>query len=98
MQKVKIQEHTFNPQSTYLIEMIAIYVSVHPEQSPHDRSHGVSEVPRERNTDFVREGCLVIEDILSPVHQCIDVFRGRKFGWPFELDTVFPEVFVPDGG
>ena len=41
---------TFNTQSTNLIEVIAIQVSVYPEQSTDNGFDSVPEVPRERHT------------------------------------------------
>lgn len=45
-------------------------------------------------TYFVGEDGFVFEEILDPVHQCIDVFWCWEFGGAFVFDAVFPEVFI----
>jgi len=41
---------TFNPQGTNLLKVTAVDVRVHPEKSPDDGFHRVTEIPRERDT------------------------------------------------
>jgi len=43
-------------------------------------------------TDLVREDRLVVQKTLGPVHERIDIIRGRKFGRALVLDTILPEV------
>lgn len=49
-----------------------------------------------KRTNLVWEDPLVIENVLRPVHQSVDVVRRSKLGGPLVLDAVFPEVFVPE--
>lgn len=35
---------TFDPESAYVVKVVAIDVSVHPEQTPHDRFDCITEV------------------------------------------------------
>lgn len=48
-------------------------------------------------TYLIWEDILVVQDVLGPVHQSIDVLWGWKFGRLFVLDPVFPQVLVPTG-
>ena len=50
----------------------------------------------EGNTDGIGEGGLVVEEILGPVHQGVDIFRRRELRWALVPDAILPEVFVPD--
>ncbi len=42
-----MRRHTFDPKSTDLIKMIAVYVRVYAEQPSHDGAHGIFECTRE---------------------------------------------------
>jgi hypothetical protein len=47
-----------------------------------------------RSTDGVWEDSLVVEDILSPVHESINIFGRRKLCGAFVAHAIFPKVFV----
>jgi len=40
--------------------------------------------------DFTGEYRLVVEKTLNPVHQIVDIHRGREFCGSFVRDAVFP--------
>jgi len=46
-------------------------------------------------TYLIWEYILVVQEVLGPVHQRVNVFRSWKFGRFLVLDTVFPQVFIP---
>lgn len=41
-------------------------------------------------TNFVWENGFVLEKILCPVHECVDILRGREFSRSFILVAIFP--------
>jgi hypothetical protein len=47
---------TFDPKSTDLIKMIAVYVRVHAEQPSHDGAYGIFECTRKRDAYAVVRG------------------------------------------
>lgn len=48
-------------------------------------------------TDFWREKCFIIKLILNPGHQVIDVLWSRTFDWLFNVGSISPMVFIPEG-
>lgn len=46
-------------------------------------------------TYLIWEDVLVVQDVLSPIHQSVDVLWSWKLCRPLVLDTVFPQVLVP---
>jgi hypothetical protein len=50
----------------------------------------------EDHTDSIREDSLVVEDILSPVHEGVDILRRGKLCGTLVAHAVFPEIFVSD--
>lgn len=46
-------------------------------------------------TYLIWEDIVVVQNVLSPIHQSVNVFWGWKFGRPLVLDAVFPQVLVP---
>ena len=49
---------------------------------------------RKSRTDLVGKDGLVLEEVLCPVHERIDIVRGRELGGAFVLVAIFPQVFV----
>jgi len=84
----------FDAERADLIKVVAVYVRVHAEQSSHDGAHGVFERPRERHTDRIREDGLVIEDILGPVHEGVDILGRGKLRGALVTHAVFPKVLI----
>ena len=48
------------------------------------------------HTDRIWEHRLIVEDILCPVHERIDVLRCRQFRRTLVLLPIFPEVFISE--
>ena len=73
-----------------------VSLNVRGNGTPAVSVRGGVEAPRTLGgyTDGIREDSLVVEDILAPVHEGIDV-RGRgKLRRAFVAHAIFPEVFV----
>ena len=50
------------------------------------------------HTDRIREDGFVVEDILSPVHEGVDILGRGKLRGALVAHAVFPEIFVSDFG
>ena len=74
---------------------MVVDVSVNAEQSPEDVLHFDLKVRRERDIDSGRENFLIIELVLNPTHQTVNVLRSRDLDGLLDLDTISPVIFVP---
>ncbi len=50
------------------------------------------------HTDRIREDGFVVKDILSPVHESVDILGRGKLRGALVAHAVFPEIFVSDFG
>lgn len=64
-----------------------------PEVETDLNDHGIQKTII--GTYLIREDILVVQNVLSPIHQSVYVFWGWKFGGLLVLDTIFPQVLVP---
>jgi len=82
------------PQTNHLLEVLVVDVSVHPEQSLQNGLGDRQEVLGERYSDLAREQRLVIQLVLHPSHQVVDVFGSRALDWFLDAVTIRPVVFI----
>jgi len=84
----------FNSQRAYMVEVVAVYMRIDPEEPTHNGAYCVAEISGKRYANLVWENVLVVKNALRPVHQGIDVVRGGKLRWSLVLDSVLPEILV----
>ena len=81
-------------QEHYVLEVGVVYVGIHAEQSLKNNLNYVHKVLREWNTQGTREDLLIIELVLNPGHQEVNVLTGTDLQWGLDVVAVCPEVFV----
>ena len=74
--------------------MLVINMGVHPKQSLENGLHNGLEVGRELDTNLARKKGLVVQLVLHPCHQIIDVFRSRALDRLFHRLPICPMVLV----
>ena len=67
-------------------------MGVNSEQSLEDRLSDIEKVVGEGNSDLAREESLVIQLILDPGHQEVNIFGSRAFDRFLHLVTIGPVV------
>jgi len=74
--------------------MLVVDMGIYPEQSLQDCFDDCLEVGRKPDADFARKKCFIIELILNPGHQIVDVFWRRALDGLFHRLPIGPMVFV----
>lgn len=82
------------PQMHHLREVLVIDVRVHPEQSLQDGLCVAQEVLWEGHTDLGREQRLIVQLVLHPCHQIVNVLRGTALDRLLHCLAVRPVVLV----
>ena len=77
-----------------LLEMLVINMGVYPKQSLENSLHNGLEIWRELDANFTRKEIFVVQLILHPSHQIIDVFRSGALDGLFYRLPVSPVVFI----
>ena len=84
----------FIPKSFYLLKMLVINVGVDSEESLQDQLSNGDKVPREGNSDLAGEESLVINLVLYPGHQVVNILWGRALDWLLDVFPVRPVIFI----
>lgn len=66
-----------------------------PKHLLEDGLNNHLEVLWERNIDFGRKNTFIIQLILDPGHQIVNILRSRTGNWFFDLDSISPQVLIP---
>lgn len=77
------------------VKMLVVDVSVHPEQTLQDGFGHRHEVLREGDSNLGGEKCLIIQLILHPGHQVVDVLGRRAFNGLLNIGAVSPVILIP---
>ena len=74
--------------------MLVINVGVDSEESFQDQLSNRDKVAREGNSDLAGEESLVINLILYPGHQVVDILGRRALDWFLDVFPVRPVIFI----
>ena len=74
--------------------MLMIHVSVHSEQSLEDGLGVGEEVVGEGDTDLAGEEVLIVQLVLHPGHQEVNVLGCRTLDWFLHLVTISPVILA----
>lgn len=77
-----------------MLEVGVVDVSVHPEQALEYNLDDRFEVTREGDTECAWEYLLVVELVLDPGHEKVNVLASRHLEGRFDVVTVGPQVLV----
>ena len=87
-------EMCFSREQHDVLEMRVVDVRIHSEQTFEDDFYDCFKVSWERNTKGTREYFFVVQLVLDPGHQEVDVFSGADFERRFHVVPIGPQVFV----
>lgn len=76
------------------VKVLVVNMSIDPEKPLQDGLRHRHEVLWERNAYFRREKCFIIELILNPGHQVINVLWSRALDWLFNVGPIGPVVLI----
>lgn len=77
------------------VKMLMVDVSVNSEQALQDSLGHRHEVLRERHSYLGREKSLIVQLVLHPGHQIVNVFGSRALDGLLNVCAVSPVVFIP---
>jgi hypothetical protein len=77
-----------------MLEMSMVDVGVNSEESLENNLDDVDEVFGEGHSELTREDLFVVELILYPSHEEVNVFRCTDFKGSLDVVTVSPEIFI----
>ena len=77
-----------------MLEMGVVDVRVHSEQPFEDYFDYIQEVLGEGNTKLAREDLLIVQLVLNPSHQKLNILRGANFQGRLHVVPVGPQVLV----
>jgi len=87
-------EVSFLSQLNNFVKVLMIDVCVDTEQSFKDCLGGGQKSSRKRNSDFGREKLLVIQLILDPSHQIVNVLRSRTLDRFLDGLSISPVILI----
>lgn len=76
------------------VKMLVVDVSVNPEQTLQDGFGHRHEVLGEGNADLGGKKCLIIQLILHPGHQVVDVLGCRAFDRLLNISAISPMILI----
>ena len=77
-----------------MLEVRVVDMSIYTEESFENDSDYRSKVLWEWNTQRTREDFLIVQLILYPCHQEIDVLTSTNFQGSFNVVTICPKVLI----
>ena len=87
-------EMCFGGEQHDVLEMRVVDVRIHSEQTLEDHFYDCFEVSWERNTKGTREYFFVVELILDPSHEEVNVFACADLERRFHVVSIGPQVLV----
>lgn len=87
-------EMGFLLQLHHRVEMLVVDVSVNPEQTLQDGFCHRHEVLGKGNSNLGGEKCLIIQLILHPGHQVVDVLWRRAFDRFLDIGAICPVILI----
>jgi len=82
------------PETHDLLKVLVVDVSVHPKQPLQDGLGDRQEVLGKRHADLARKQGLIIQLVLDPGHQVVDIFGRRALDGLLHAVSVRPVVLV----
>lgn len=76
------------------VKMLVVDVSVNPEQTLQDGFGHRHEVLRKWDSDLGGKKCLIIQLILHPGHQVVNVFGSGAFDRLFNICSISPVILI----
>lgn len=77
------------------VKMLVVDVSVNPEQALQDGFGHRHEILGKGNSDLGGEKCLIIQLILHPSHQIVNVLGCRAFDGLLNIGAISPVILIP---
>ena len=87
-------EMCFGREEHDVLKVRVVDVCIHSEQTLEDDFYDCFKVSWERNTKGTRENFFVVELILDPSHEEVNVFAGGDLEWRLHVVAISPEVLV----